>query len=105
MRRLLSWGRVRMSLFTATGNDHAASCRLLRPSARLRPCLPDLIEKNLKSNDQKREAEKIDAMLVKEKKELVLLQTDHDGPTHSMLTSDKVTLAIRTSLSPYINES
>ena len=37
------------------------------------------IEKNLRSNAQGKEAGKIDAMLVKEKKELVLLQTNHDA--------------------------
>lgn len=37
------------------------------------------IEKNLRSNAQGKEAGKIDAMLVKEKKELILLQTNHDA--------------------------
>lgn len=37
------------------------------------------IEKNLRSNAQAMEAGKIDAILVKEKKELILLQTNHDA--------------------------
>jgi len=37
------------------------------------------IEKNLRSNAQGIEAGKIDAILVKEKKELILLQTNHDA--------------------------
>jgi hypothetical protein len=37
------------------------------------------IEKNLRKNAQKAQAEKIDAILVKEQKDLVLLQTNHDA--------------------------
>lgn len=37
------------------------------------------IEKNLRKNAQKKQAEKIEAMLVKEKKDLILLQTNHDA--------------------------
>ena len=37
------------------------------------------IEKNLSKNSEDRQAEKIDAILVKEKKDLVLLQTNHDA--------------------------
>lgn len=37
------------------------------------------IEKNLAKNSQKGQAAKIDAILVKENKDLVLLQTNHDA--------------------------
>ncbi|HEY6154636.1 MAG TPA: DUF262 domain-containing HNH endonuclease family protein [Candidatus Udaeobacter sp.] len=37
------------------------------------------IEKNLIENHQKKQADKIDAILVKEKKDLILLQTNHDA--------------------------
>ena len=37
------------------------------------------IEKTLRSNAQGKEAGRVDAMLVKEKKELILLQTNHDA--------------------------
>jgi Protein of unknown function DUF262/Protein of unknown function (DUF1524) len=37
------------------------------------------IEKNLSANTQKKQAEKIDAILVKEQKDLILLQTNHDA--------------------------
>jgi len=37
------------------------------------------IEKNLSKNSQKKQAQKIDAILVKEQKELILLQTNHDA--------------------------
>jgi Protein of unknown function DUF262/Protein of unknown function (DUF1524) len=37
------------------------------------------IEKNLRANAQKAQAEKVDAILVKEKKDLILLQTNHDA--------------------------
>ena len=37
------------------------------------------IEKNLRKNAQKAQAEKIDAILVKEQKDLILLQTNHDA--------------------------
>jgi len=37
------------------------------------------IEKNLSKNAQKKQADKIDAILVKEKKDLILLQTNHDA--------------------------
>ena len=37
------------------------------------------IEKNLSKNAQKKQAEKIDAMLVKEQNDLILLQTNHDA--------------------------
>ncbi len=37
------------------------------------------IEKNLSKNAQKKQAEKIHAILVKEKKDLILLQTNHDA--------------------------
>jgi hypothetical protein len=39
----------------------------------------EAIEKNLRSNAQGKGAGKIDAMLAKEKKELILLQTNHDA--------------------------
>jgi hypothetical protein len=37
------------------------------------------IEKNLSKNAQEKQAEKLDAILVKEKKDLLLLQTNHDA--------------------------
>ena len=37
------------------------------------------IEKNLSKNAQERQAEKLEAILVKEKKDLILLQTNHDA--------------------------
>src|SRR6266480_2148049 len=37
------------------------------------------IEKNLSENAQKKQAEKVEAMLVKEKKDLILLETNHDA--------------------------
>jgi hypothetical protein len=37
------------------------------------------VEKNLSKNAQKKQAEKLDAILVKEKKDLILLQTNHDA--------------------------
>ena len=37
------------------------------------------IEKNLRNNAQAAQAEKVDAILVKEKKDLILLQTNHDA--------------------------
>jgi uncharacterized protein with ParB-like and HNH nuclease domain len=37
------------------------------------------IEKNLSKNNQQKQADKIDAILVKEKKDLILLQTNHDA--------------------------
>jgi len=37
------------------------------------------IEKNLSKNAQKKQAEKLDAILVKEKKDLILLETNHDA--------------------------
>jgi hypothetical protein len=37
------------------------------------------IEKNLRKNSQKKQAEKLDAILVKVKRDLILLQTNHDA--------------------------
>ncbi len=37
------------------------------------------VEKNLSKNAQQKQAEKLDAILVKEKKDLILLQTNHDA--------------------------
>ena len=37
------------------------------------------VEKNLTNNTQEKQAEKLNAILVKEKKELILLQTNHDA--------------------------
>jgi hypothetical protein len=37
------------------------------------------IEKNLSENAQKKQADKVEAMLVKEKKDLILLETNHDA--------------------------
>ena len=37
------------------------------------------VEKNLAENTQEKQAEKLNAILVKEKKDLVLLQTNHDA--------------------------